>query len=190
MRIIDLQTADADLQTQAAQLLHDEFNQAKWDYSWPTLDEAQDEIREMCDPERLCYAAIDADGRVIGWIGAIPQYNGNVWELHPLVVAPKVRGQGIGRALVHYLEDQVRGRGGITMILGSDDQDQMTSLGGVDLYPNVWEHIANIRNLKGHPYEFYQKLGYVIVGVYPDANGLGKPDIFLAKRMSSIDKEG
>jgi hypothetical protein len=31
--------------------------------------------------------------------------------------------------------------------------------------------------------EFYQKLGYVIVGVIPDANGFGKPDIFMAKRL-------
>ena len=33
----------------------------------------------------------------------------------------------------------------------------MTSLSGVDLYENVWEKIRTIRNLKGHPFEFYQK---------------------------------
>lgn len=33
------------------------------------------------------------------------------------------------------------------------------------------------------PYEFYQKLGYAIIGVVPDANGLGKPDILMAKRV-------
>lgn len=37
-----------------------------------------------------------------------------------------------------------------------------------------------------HPYEFYQKLGYSIVGVLPDANGFEKPDIFMAKRVSPI----
>ena len=45
------------------------------------------------------------------------------------------------------------------------------------------EKIRDIRNLKGHPYAFYQKLGYTIVGVMPDANGRGKPDIYLAKRV-------
>jgi aminoglycoside 6'-N-acetyltransferase I len=35
-----------------------------------------------------------------------------------------------------------------------------------------------------HPYEFYQKLGYVIVGVIPDANGPGKPDILMAKSLA------
>ncbi len=29
----------------------------------------------------------------------------------------------------------------------------------------------------------YQKRGFVIVGVVPDANGLGKPDILMAKRI-------
>jgi aminoglycoside 6'-N-acetyltransferase I len=47
----------------------------------------------------------------------------------------------------------------------------------------VFEHITKIKNLRGHPYEFYHKLGFVIVGVMPDANGLGKPDIFMAKRV-------
>ncbi len=59
----------------------------------------------------------------------------------------------------------------------------MTSLSGVDLYSNVLEHLANIKNLRGHPYAFYQKLGFVIVGVLPDANGVGKPDIFMAKQV-------
>jgi aminoglycoside 6'-N-acetyltransferase I len=31
--------------------------------------------------------------------------------------------------------------------------------------------------------EFHQKLGYTVVGVVPDANGPGKPDISMAKRV-------
>ncbi len=63
----------------------------------------------------------------------------------------------------------------------------MTTLAGVNLYPHVFEHIAKIRNLRGHPYEFYQKCGFVIVGVMPDANGLGKPDIYMAKSVTLKD---
>jgi aminoglycoside 6'-N-acetyltransferase I len=137
----------------------------------------------MIDPERICRAAGDEAGEVIGWIGGIPEYDGMVWELHPLVVRPDWQGQGIGRALVADFEDQVRTQGGITIMLGSDDVDGMTTLSGVDLFPDPWAHIARIRNLKGHPFEFYQQLGYTITGVVPDANGLGKPDILMAKRV-------
>jgi aminoglycoside 6'-N-acetyltransferase I len=106
-----------------------------------------------------------------------------VWELHPLVVCPQSQGQGVGRALVEDLVGAVRARGGLTLTLGSDDDDEMTSLSGVELYPDPWPHIASIRNLRRHPYEFYQKCGFVITGVVPDANGLGKPDILMARRV-------
>jgi aminoglycoside 6'-N-acetyltransferase I len=48
----------------------------------------------------------------------------------------------------------------------------------------VVDAIRDIRNLGGHPYEFYQRVGFTIAGVLPDANGPGKPDIFLAKRIN------
>ena len=97
---------------------------------------------------------------------------------------PDQQRKGIGRALVVDLEMQVRERGGITIYLGTDDENSMTTLADIDLYPNVMEHMVHIQNLRGHPYEFYQKQGYVIVGVIPDANGLGKPDIIMAKRVA------
>ena len=53
-----------------------------------------------------------------------------------------------------------------------------------DLYPDLATNIADISNLRQHPYEFYQKLGFVIVGLIPDANGPGKPDIWMAKRVT------
>jgi aminoglycoside 6'-N-acetyltransferase I len=54
----------------------------------------------------------------------------------------------------------------------------------MNLFPNGYEHIGHIKNLGRHPYEFYQRLGYVIVGVIPDANGPGKPDILMAKSVA------
>ena len=56
-------------------------------------------------------------------------------------------------------------------------------MAGIGLYPDVLGHARGIRNLRSHPYEFYQKLGFALVGVLPDANGPGRPDIFMAKRM-------
>ena len=51
------------------------------------------------------------------------------------------------------------------------------------LYKNTYKHIEQIKNRGSHPYEFYQKCGFKIVGILPDANGPGKPDIFMAKRV-------
>ncbi len=70
------------------------------------------------------------------------------------------------------------------MFLGSDELRGETTLAGVDLYPDPLARLQAIRNPGGHPYEFYQKLGYVIVGIVLDANGFGKPDIYMAKRIT------
>lgn len=165
---------------QVAALLVDSFKH--W-CAWSDLDSALQEVQQSFTADRISRVAIDDRGVVLGWIGGIKQYDGNVWELHPLVVRSEYRRKGIGRSLVTDLEEQVRERSGITLWVGTDDEDNMTTLAGVDLYPNVFEHITKIRNVRGHPYEFYQKLGFVIVGVMPDANGIGKPDIFMAKRV-------
>ena len=69
------------------------------------------------------------------------------------------------------------------LYLGSDDESGATSLYGVDLYDDTFGKLANIQNICGHPFPFYEKCGYRIVGVLPDANGIGKPDIWMAKRI-------
>ncbi|MCB0127498.1 MAG: GNAT family N-acetyltransferase, partial [Caldilineaceae bacterium] len=106
-----------------------------------------------------------------------------VWELHPLVVDPQHQRTGIGRALIADLEEQVGQQGGLTITLGTDDEFGQTSLSGIDLYPDIGHHMQTIHNLHGHPFEFYQKCGFVISGLVPDANGYGKPDIIMAKRV-------
>ena len=127
--------------------------------------------------------ALEDYGRVAGWIAGRATYSGRVWELHPMVVRRDCRGRGIGRALVEDFEEQVRLRAGSTIYLGTDDENARTSLGGVDLYPDPLAAAARIQNVKRHPFEFYRKMGFVIVGVLPDANGFGKPDIFMSKRV-------
>lgn len=182
MHITTLFPNDDHLIQQAAQLLVDAFCD-HWPDAWPTIEEGLKEVREMLESNRICRVALDSEGNLLGIIGGIPSYDGFVWELHPLAVQPTAQGRGIGRALVQDFEEQVRATGALTITLGSDDEDGMTSLANVDLYENLWEKIHNIRNLKGHPFEFYQKMGYVITGVVIDANGVGKPDILMSKRV-------
>lgn len=182
LSIISLTSDNDYLIQQAAQLLVDAFGE-HWPDAWPTLEEGRTEVGEMLETGRICRVAVDEEGNLLGIIGGIPGYDGHVWELHPLAVQPSLQGQGIGRALVEDLEAQVRLKGGLTITLGTDDEDGMTSLSNTDLYENLWEKIRDVRNLKGHPFTFYQKMGYVISGVVPDANGTGKPDILMAKRI-------
>jgi aminoglycoside 6'-N-acetyltransferase I len=182
MQIVDLEPNDVAAIEQAAEALVAGFHDQAPD-AWPDLAAARAEVHEALEPGKLCRVARDADGSMLGWIGGHLFY-ARVWELHPLVVVPSAQRRGIGRALVADLEVQVRQRGGLTILLGSDDETDMTTLSGVDLYPDVWPHIRNIRNLRSHPFEFYQKCGFVIVGVVPDANGYGKPDILMAKRVA------
>ncbi len=173
---------EADAIDAAAQILTAAFAE-HWPDAWPTHRDALMEVHAALASDRICRAAFDADGRMLGWIAGEAHYHGHVWELHPLAVRPDVQGQGIGRFLVADFEQQVAQRGGVTILLGTDDEANMTSLGSVDLYPHVWQHIASVRNLRRHPFTFYQQCGFVIVGVIPDANGLGKPDILMAKRV-------
>ena len=185
MKIITFTEENNCLIQQAAHLLVDAFRE-HWADAWPSLEDGLHEVHEMLEAKRICRAAIDNEGNLIGLIGGIPQYDGLVWEIHPLAVQPDMQEKGIGKTLVEDFEDQVSLRGGLTITLGSDDEDNMTSLSGVDLYENLWDKVRGIRNLKHHPFEFYQKMGYVITGIVPDANGIGKPDIIMSKRV--VDK--
>jgi len=182
MHIVDLRADDEVAIHQVAALLVEAFA-THWPDAWPDLESALECVRDSFGAGRISRVALDDDGTVVGWVGGISQYRGHVWELHPLVVRVSQQGKGIGRALVADLEERVKERGGLTITLGSDDVTGQTSLSGINLYPHVWEHVAHIRNLKRHPYEFYQKQGFVIIGVMPDANGLGKPDILMAKSV-------
>lgn len=182
--IIDLTSDDIARQTQAAKLLVIGFAE-HWPEAWPDFQSAMEEVKGSLQENRISRVAINGEGEVIGWIAGVRQYYGQAWELHPLVVHPDYQGQGIGKSLVSDFEERVREKGGITIYLGTDDESEMTSLGGVDLYPNVLEHLSQLRNVKRHPFEFYQAQGYTVVGVIPDANGPGKPDILMAKRVGA-----
>jgi aminoglycoside 6'-N-acetyltransferase I len=183
MRILDFSTDNTALIKQIGAMLVAGFAK-HWPGVWPDLASGRAKVRKACGPDRISRVATDDDGSALGWIAGTPQYRGHVWELDPLIVRPDRHGLGVGRALVSDFEEQVRARGGLTVWLGTDDEDAMTSLAGIDLFPHVLDHLSHIRNLRRHPYEFYQKLGYVIIGALPDANGPGKPDTFMAKSVA------
>lgn len=164
---------------QAAQLLTDSIP-----LGWANLAEAMEEIKNINVPENTMLVALYGE-EVAGWGGILePQYDGKVFELHPLAVRDDMRGMGIGSQIVEALESTARKQGGLTMWLGADDEKEggETSFANVDLYENLGEKIDNF-NAGTHQTAFYLKQGYKVVGVMPDANGIGKPDIYMAKKL-------
>lgn len=179
MKIIRMEQLNPAQIAQAAQMLTEGLS-----IGWPTFRDAMGEIQERVKPENVMLAAVEGDA-VLGWGGILaPTYDGNVFELHPLVVRADRRKQGVGRAIVTALENEARKRGGLTIHLGSDDEKEPgeTSLANADLYDDLPGKIRSF-DPGTHPSGFYRKLGYRIIGVMPDANGIGKPDIFFGKRL-------
>ncbi|KAI9133519.1 N-acetyltransferase [Acaryochloris sp. CCMEE 5410] len=183
MPILDLPPDHPQIHRDVATLLVDGFRE-NWPEAWPHLEAGLLEVQASLQLGRISRIAINREEQVLGWIGGLPRYAGHVWELHPLVVKASERGQGWGRRLVADLETCVQQRGGLTLWVGTDDETGQTNLSHANLYPNVLEHLAQLKNLRQHPYEFYQKCGFSVVGVMPDANGRGKPDIYMAKSIT------
>lgn len=145
-------------------------------------DCADEEIAECLESDKIALAAL-ADDTVIGFAGAVARYGCTAWELHPLAVREDFRGRGVGSAILRELENLLRKKGCITLFLGCDDEDGRTTLSDTDLFDDTFVKIDGIRNKGKHPFEFYEKNGFKIVGVIPDANGKGKPDIIMAKSL-------
>ena len=185
VEITSLDPADEAAIAQVARIVFDAFRGHT--PAWPDLASAEAEVRESFAEGRLSRVARE-NGAVLGWIGGIRAYGGHAWELHPLAVDPARHREGIGRALVGDLERLVAERGATTLYLGTDDEDERTSLGGVDLYPDPLAHLANITSPGYHPYRFYLACGFSLVGVIPDANGPGRPDILMAKRVGTAGR--
>ena len=151
--------------------------------AWKDLPSAREEVDSFVhDPDRIALLGME-DDEVRGWIGAI-RHTAFGWELHPLVVDPQYQRTGWGRRLVSALEELARGEGAITLWLGTDDDFGGTNLYGQHLYPNVLEKLQGLSATAGHPFTFYQRLGYVVTGVFPDVDGRGKHDLLMAKHLA------
>lgn len=118
----------------------------------------------------------------MGWIGLIRTYP-HAFELHPVAVDPSHQRQGIGAALVRALEALALSEGALSLYLGADDDFGGTNLFGADPFPDLLGALAQIEARAPHPLRFYRALGFTLAGLIPDANGPGRPDILLAKRL-------
>ena len=182
MKVVDFAQLTADQRADAAHILRQALARHEGGYRGP--GEAEAEVAELGgDLDRLGFAAVEGE-TLLGWIGAVRDYS-HAWQLHPLVVDPTRQGQGVGRRLITALEDLARANGVLTLWLGTDDDFGGTNLYGLDVFPDVLTNAATVRSISDHPVGFYQRLGYRAIGLIPDANGAGKPDILMAKRLIS-----
>ena len=179
--LVDFATLAPPQRTKAARILREALANLPSGYQAPGEAEAEVDLRRN-EADWLGYAALE-DGQLIGWIGALRSYE-HGWEIHPLVVAPSHQRRGVGSALLQRLEVRARNEGILTLFLGSDDDYGGTTLFGRDLFPDVMRHAETVEaTARGHALTFYRRHGYRIVGVLPDVNGPGRPDILFAKRL-------
>jgi len=178
MEIVHFDTLRDTQLTQAAQMLTDELPEG-----WPTFADAMEELSEILDdPEALTLAAVE-NGEVIGWAGLLPGY-GKMFELHPLVVRHDRQRKGVGTFLLREVIAAAKAKGGLTLLAGSGDEkpDGETSLANVRLYEDLPGKLVAF-DPGTHQTAFYLKHGFQVVGVVPDAYGIGKPDIQMAKAL-------
>jgi aminoglycoside 6'-N-acetyltransferase I len=180
MQIVPLSDLNPAQLAEAARILRDAIHGS----SYKAPGEAEAEAGSfLAAPERFALAAIEGE-TMLGWIGGIRGYS-HALELHPLVVDPPRHRQGIGEILVRALEAQAAAEGFLTVHLGTDDDYGGSSLFGADLFPDPLAKLAEIEPRgDGHPFFFYRRLGYAPIGILPDANGPGRPDIFMARRVA------
>ena len=174
MRIIEFAGLSPEQVDQAARVLGAAF---------ANMDAQAEVASFVADTGRHALAALDG-ADVLGWIGWLEGYS-HAWELHPLVVDAQFQRRGIGTALVGELESRARAAGILTLWLGADDESGGTNLYGVDVFPSVLRHAAFAEQTTRHPIRFYRKVGFQVVGLLPDVNGFGKPDILMAKRVAA-----
>lgn len=177
MKIVQLVNNEKYIE-QCAALLISNFN------TIPNMETALDIVRRSLDDSKINLISINDKNEILGWICGIENYNLHVWEIQPLVVKESFQNKGLGRLLLSEFDKEVYKRNGVTIILGIQDENHETSLSDVDIYDNTLKKIKKIKNLKHNPYEFYLKNGFTIVGVIPDSNGIGKPDILMSKRVN------
>lgn len=181
IEIVSFEKLDAKQRGDAAQILMRALAHVPSAYHTP--EAASAEVAECFKESRLGFAALE-NGEMRGWIGGIKhEAYRHGWELHPLAIDPPHQGRGIGTMLVRALEERARKENVLTLYLGTDDDFGGTNLFGADLYPDPLARLQQIAPAKGHPFTFYRRMGFAVVGALPDVNGEGKPDIFMAKRL-------
>lgn len=104
---------------------------------------AQAEFRSIPDGkslgDKLMFGLINPQGEIVGLLEAVQNYpDETTWWLGLLMLAPELRGQGVGREVLRGFSEYVRMRGGKAMMLGVVEDNRRA-------------------------YRFWQKMGFEVV---------------------------
>ena len=147
----------------------------------PTLEHARAQVLSAAAGDGQARVAM-AGERAVGWIGLKP--GKRVWEIHPIAVDPAQQGLGVGRLLVDAAVTSAREADALTLFASTSDEIGSTSLFEADLFDAPWQAMRDLRVTGPSPVSFWQKVGFTVVGVLPDAEGTGKPSIQLARTLA------
>jgi len=82
-------------------------------YSELSANETLSKLQELLNTTHNKIYVAELDGKVVGWLHIFYAHrlaSDNFFEIGGLVVSPDTRGQGVGRELVEYAQDQNNGQ--------------------------------------------------------------------------------
>jgi aminoglycoside 6'-N-acetyltransferase I len=147
-----------------------------------TQAEAENEIMRVFQQGSIFIIRV-IDEQIVGMIGARPTHGSTGYELFPHVVSPDKQNQGMGSVLLQMLETELSKRQATVLFLATEDEMGETSISDIDLFEDPFPSLQELKSDSTHPYVYYRKRGFKVFGVIPDAFGIGKPDIIMAKRI-------
>lgn len=151
------------------------------DYDAP---QSKETILHLLKGKNRLFIAEESE-RVIAFVGVLRHVFPYAYQIEPLIVKEPFRGQGVGGRLLELIEFKLKDEGVRTLFITGPDTTGETSLYNKDLFDGegIVHHLSTVDY--GHEaLSFYTKRGYQVSGVIPEANGAGKPEIMLAKRIS------
>ena len=177
--LIDLDSSDTALVERLASITFEAFKENAPDWI-PTVNLARKQVIAATSKGRLGRVVME-HGKPAGWIGLIK--GKRVWEIHPIAIAIEHQYKGFGHLLVEDVAQLAKAGGALTLFAGTSDEVGTTNLYGADLYADPAQSISNIQATGRNPFKFWQNVGFTVVGLMPDAEGIGKPAIQLARQL-------
>ena len=181
-QITDLTERDAGLVDQIATFLVECFRAYAREWC-PDIASGRMKIRESFSADRRSRVLANDDGIALGWAGAI--VGENVWEIHPIAVSPAFQRRGYGSLLVNDIIELARTNNAVAVWAGTGDTTDSTNFSKIDLYRSAANALQDVTAPQDHPVHFWSRMGFSLVGVMPDEEGLGKPGIHFAKRIAN-----